>query len=162
MAPLRCERFAVRPWLDGVVREAQVGREVRVSVRVTPDDLIASADPSRLHQVVANLLDNAVQHGAAAGEITIHAGEADACLVLEVSDQGPGIPADARERVFERFTGAGAATEASRNGGGTGLGLAIARWVVDLHGGKIEIVDGPGCRIRATIPSTRVDVRSDA
>lgn len=150
VSPLRPERFAVRPWLDAAVGEARVGGRACFAVHVSPDDLHAVGDPSRLHQVVANLLDNAVRHGPADEEITVLAepgrhGE----LVLEVLDRGPGIPADARDRVFERFIGG----RESARGGGTGLGLAIARWVVDLHGGKLEIVDGPGCRIRATIPA---------
>ena len=68
------------------------------------------------------------------------AGPTDDALVLEVRDEGPGIAPAERERVFERFTRGERAT-----GGGTGLGLAIARWVVDLHGGTIAVVDGePG------------------
>ena len=152
--PLRRERFAVKPWLDAVVREAQVGRNVQLSVRVTPDQLTAVADPSRLHQVVANLLDNAVRHGPDRSQITVSAAAAPAGeLALEVADEGPGIPADMRDKVFERFAGAASRDgDGGRNDAGTGLGLAIARWVVDLHGGEIEIVDGPGCRIRARIP----------
>lgn len=151
VAPLRPERFAVRPWLDAAVGEAQAGGRTRFAVHVTPEDLQAVGDPSRLHQVIANLLDNAARHGPADEEITVRADRGPhGGLVLEVLDRGPGIPAEARDRVFERFIGGG---EGARDGGGTGLGLAIARWVVDLHGGTLEIVDGPGCRIRATIPA---------
>ncbi len=87
-------------------------------------------------------------------------------LVIEVIDQGPGIAYEDRPRVFERFTRGERAT-----GGGTGLGMAIARWVVELHGGTIEVLDGgtrhgggaldvggappmPGCRIRVSLPAT--------
>ena len=71
-------------------------------------------------------------------------------MVVEVSDEGPGIAPEDRDRVFERFTRGDRAV-----GGGTGLGLAIARWAVDLHGGEIvvaEPVDGRGCRIQITLP----------
>lgn len=154
VSPLQPERFAVRPWLDAAVREAQVAGPAHIAVHVSPDDLHATADPSRLHQVIANLLDNAVRHGPADGEITVRAQPGpEQALVVEVADQGPGIPVGVRDRVFERFIGGESATGADRNGGGTGLGLAIARWAIDLHGGTIEIVDGPGCRIRATIPA---------
>ena len=69
--------------------------------------------------------------------------------MIEVRDEGPGIAEEDRDRVFHRFTRGERAA-----GGGTGLGLAIARWVVDLHGGRIEIVDPtPGCRIRVSLPS---------
>ena len=68
--------------------------------------------------------------------------------MLEVRDEGPGIAVEERDRVFHRFTRGERAA-----GGGTGLGLAIARWVVDMHGGRIAVLDGaPGCRIRVTLP----------
>ena len=66
---------------------------------------------------------------------------------MEVCDSGPGIAADERSNVFERFTRGG-----SRDGG-TGLGLAIARWAVELHGGTVGVVGNePGCRIRVALP----------
>ncbi len=96
-----------------------------------------------------NLLDNAARHSPAGGTVRVLARTDHAGLHLEVSDEGPGIPADERDRVFERFTRGERAT-----GGGTGLGLAIARWVVHLHGGAIAIdPGGPGCRIKVTIPA---------
>jgi signal transduction histidine kinase len=68
--------------------------------------------------------------------------------VVDVCDEGPGIPPEERQRVFERFTRGGRAT-----GGGTGLGLAIANWVVGLHGGTIAVLDSTaGCLIRVTLP----------
>lgn len=110
--------------------------------------MTARADPARLHQVVANLLGNAWRHSSD-GRIAISARSMNPAggVVIEVCDNGPGIPADERSNVFERFTRGG-----SRDGG-TGLGLAIARWAVDLHGGSIAVVgDEPGCRIRVTLP----------
>ena len=69
--------------------------------------------------------------------------------VFEVADEGPGIPPEQRDRVFERFTRGERA-----GGGGTGLGLAIARWVVQLHGGTIAVVDRPaGCLLRVSLPA---------
>ncbi|MCP2340257.1 sensor histidine kinase [Actinomadura rupiterrae] len=116
--------------------------------------LCCVADRDRLHQVLANLLDNAVRHGPSDGAVSITArpGDGAGSLVLEVSDEGPGIPKGQRERVFERFSrgASGAATP----DGGTGLGLAIARWVVTMHNGRIGVVDTPhGCRIRVTLPA---------
>jgi signal transduction histidine kinase len=148
--PLDRESFAVLPFLEEAARQASVSkRPVPVAVEVEPASLIAVADQARLHQVVANLLDNASRHSPLGGQIAVRARPFDATggLLLEVSDQGPGIPADERTRVFERFTRGG-----SRDGG-TGLGLAIARWAVDLHGGSIAVVgNGPGCRIQVTLP----------
>lgn len=140
--------FALAPLLADVVAEASVAaRGVRFTVDVSPPDATVHADEARLAQVVANLLDNAARHGPAGGEVRISA-SVGADLVLEVADDGPGIAPQDRERVFERFTRGERAV-----GGGTGLGLNIARWVVDLHGGTIAVVDGPGCRIRATLPA---------
>jgi signal transduction histidine kinase len=77
-------------------------------------------------------------------------------LVLEVADTGPGIAETERDRVFERFTRGGTAGAADGGtDGGTGLGLANARWAVELHGGRIAVVDGPpGCCIRVTLPAS--------
>lgn len=141
--------FALEPLLSEVVAEASVAaRGVRFTVDVSPPSATVYADEARLAQVVANLLDNAVRHGPAGGEVRVSA-TVGSDLVLEVADDGPGIAPQDRERVFERFTRGERA-----GGGGTGLGLNIARWVVDLHGGTIAVVDGPGCQIRATLPAT--------
>lgn len=144
--PLAREQFAVGAFLDEV--RAQAGL-TQVRLDVTPPDLTADADPARLHQVVANLLDNAARHSPAGAEILVRARPlAPAGLLLEVADSGPGIPADERGRVFERFHRGGA------DDGGTGLGLAIAQWAVELHGGGIAVVgEPPGCCIRVTLPA---------
>ncbi|RKT57363.1 HAMP domain-containing sensor histidine kinase [Saccharothrix australiensis] len=145
---LELAEFPVEPLLAEVVAEASAAaRGVRFAVDVRPPGATAVADRARLHQVVVNLLDNAARHGPAGGEVRVTA-TVGAELVLEVADDGPGIAPEDRERVFERFTRGERA-----GGGGTGLGLNIARWIVDLHGGSIAVVDGPGCRIRAALPA---------
>ncbi|MBB5960306.1 signal transduction histidine kinase [Saccharothrix tamanrassetensis] len=145
---LTLAEFPVAPLLDEVVAEASVAaRGARFTVDVQPPNATTVADRERLHQVVVNLIDNAARHGPAGGEVRVTA-RAGAELVLEVADDGPGIAPEDRERVFERFTRGERA-----GGGGTGLGLNIARWIIDLHGGTIAVVDGPGCRIRATLPA---------
>ena len=125
-------------------------------VRVSPPDLVAHADPKRLRQLVANLLDNASRHSPAGGTVVLTAEAVGSGWRLEVADDGPGIPAADRDRVFERF-GTLADTE---GGGGTGLGLAIARWVTDLHGGTIRFVDPEpgrsGARVRVDLPRPAV------
>jgi signal transduction histidine kinase len=150
--PLDRAPFDVADLLTSAVREAEVaagavGQDVTFAVRAT--SVNAVADCGRLHQVVANLLDNAARHSPPAGVVTAAARRDADQLVIEVTDEGPGIPVDQRARVFERFTRGERAA-----GGGTGLGLSIARWVIDLHGGSIAVVDAPapGCRIRVTVP----------
>ena len=148
---LNPEEFEVAPLLDEVVAEAEVAAAARVrfTVDVTPPGARVVADRERLHQVVVNLLDNAARHGPAGGQVHVQARRRQHDLVVEVIDEGPGIAPQDRERIFERFTRGERAS-----GGGTGLGLNIARWVVDLHGGTIAVVDGPGCRIRVTLPNS--------
>ena len=152
-APLSTTAVPVLELLVRAVAEARVaGREVTYDVRVTPLALTTRADPARLHQLVANLLDNASRHSPAGGVVRSTAYDTGTGWQLEVADEGPGIPAADRERVFERF---GTLTEAE-GGGGTGLGLAIARWVTDLHGGTIQFVEpgppGTGARVRVDLP----------
>jgi signal transduction histidine kinase len=156
--------FDVAAFLKAAVREAEVavaaaGRQVELAVTVPADagPLVACADEARLHQVLANLLDNAARHSPPGGTVTASAGRDGNRLVIEVTDAGAGIPAEERARVFERFTRGERATGHS---GGTGLGLAIAQWIVELHGGTIAVVDPPypgadlpGCRIRVSLPA---------
>jgi len=149
--PINRVDVAVAAVLDAVVDEARMNaRTVRFEVEVSPADAMAWADPARLHQVVANLLDNAARHSPSGGTVRIRASVDAAGLHLDVTDEGPGIPPAERELVFERFQrGAGGSTGT----GGTGLGLAIARWAVSLHDGHIRVAEVPtGCRFVVDLP----------
>ncbi|GFE14386.1 two-component sensor histidine kinase [Streptomyces glebosus] len=172
VVPLHSRRFEVWPYLSGVLKEANMSRgaatlagvagsgthtrtDVHLHLDVSPPELTAHADAERLHQVVANLIDNAIKHSPRHGRVTVHArrGEGPQSLVLEVQDEGPGIPEAERYRVFERFNRGSPAPSGPGSDGGTGLGLAIARWAVDLHGGRIGVAESSrGCRIRVTLP----------
>jgi signal transduction histidine kinase len=147
--------FGIRALLEQAARECALGdRPVRLKVRVEPGDLTTTGDPERLHQVVANLLDNAVRHSPPEGRVWLSAHAATAGrTTIVVADEGPGIPGEEKERVFERFHRTDAA-RATRDGG-TGLGLAIARWIVDAHGGVIraEPREPQGCRMVVEIPA---------
>jgi signal transduction histidine kinase len=151
--PLDRRPFEVSAVLEAVVREqtARVG-DVTVTVQVPDRRLTAEADPERVHQVVANLLENALRHSPPGGTVELRAYGRDRDVVIEVLDEGPGIPRDEAQRVFERFYRADAARAAAD--GGAGLGLAIARWIVDLHGGEIhpERREPHGCRMIVTFP----------
>jgi signal transduction histidine kinase len=94
-----------------------------------------AGDRVHLARAVANLLDNAVRHARTRVAVTL--GEADGVAVLTVTDDGPGIPEAARERVFERFTRLDEARAA--DDGGAGLGLAIARDIAERHGGRLVL-----------------------
>ena len=138
-------------FLDAVAGEARInasGRDVRFEVSTEPITVVG--DRERLHQVFANLLDNATRHSPPGGVVKLRAARSGDQVVLTVTDEGEGIPAAERERVFERFTRGERAT-----GGGTGLGLAIARWVVQMHRGTIAVAgpeDAAGCHIRVVLP----------
>ncbi|MFE5816904.1 sensor histidine kinase [Streptomyces sp. NPDC056479] len=172
VVPLRMRRFEVWPYLSGVLKEANMvasarggmasgsGSHTRTDVHlhldVSPPELTAHADPERIHQVVANLIDNAIKHSPAHGRVTVKArrGPYPESLELEVLDEGPGIPKSEWHKVFERFNrGAVRRPHGPGSDGGTGLGLAIARWAVDLHGGRIGVAESErGCRILVTLP----------
>jgi signal transduction histidine kinase len=147
--------------VDPVVAEIAVARPgPAIEVRIEPPGLVAQVDPLRLRQVLTNLLDNAARHAGDGGKVWVRAEELPpGGLLLEVTDDGPGIPPDRWSSVFERFRSGGdpggePAEDESRLQGGTGLGLAIARWAVVLHGGTIAVVPAEtgGCRIRVEIP----------
>ncbi|HWS57467.1 MAG TPA: HAMP domain-containing sensor histidine kinase [Actinotalea sp.] len=132
-------------------------RRVTIEVRVVPPDLTVPADAERLHQVVANLLHNAVRHSPVGGVVRLEARRQGGSVVLDVADQGPGIARADRQRVFERFARGNAPTQLGQvSTGGTGLGLSIVRWAVGLHGGTVEVADAPtGCVMRVTLPAHR-------
>src|SRR5690606_13446446 len=135
--------------------EAARGR--RYAVDVTPPDLVLEADRERLHQVVTNLLQNAIRHSPPGGEIRLEAYPVDDDVVLEIVDEGPGIAKEDRERIFERFARAsatGAHTTTGGSAGGTGIGLAIVRLAAALQGGRIEVADSrSGAPMRVTLPA---------
>ncbi|GID29056.1 two-component sensor histidine kinase [Paractinoplanes brasiliensis] len=154
VAPLKRQPIDVASFLDGVVREAEVnaagsGRDVRF--KVASPAIVVPGDRERLHQVFANLLDNAARHSPPGGTVQVRAERHDDRVLIAVADEGEGIPPEERDRVFERFT-----RGERPGGGGTGLGLAIARWVVQLHHGTIAAVDPerPGCQINVELPLT--------
>jgi two-component system phosphate regulon sensor histidine kinase PhoR len=106
-------------------------------------DLAVRADADRLEQVLGNLVDNAIKYGRAKGTVTIGGNARDGGQVeVFVQDDGPGIPPEALERVFERFYRVDKAR--SREQGGTGLGLAIVKHIVQNHGGRVWATSEPG------------------
>jgi signal transduction histidine kinase len=136
---------ALRPELEGT--------GLAVTVDVPPAPVLVDGDADRLAQVAANLLDNARRHAAAAIRVSVAAGGGWATLAVE--DDGPGIPALDRQRVFERLHTS--ARPASRPGTGTGLGLAIVAELAAAMGGRAEATEpGPagGARLVVTLPAS--------
>ena len=159
---LRVEEVEVGDLLRQAADEASlVGAEkhLRFVVDVEPADLTVPVDPERLHQVVANLLQNAARHSPPDEEVRVVARRAGPDVRIDVVDRGPGIARDQRAHVFERFVrGNTPALTGQGSTGGTGLGLAIVRWAVELHGGTVGVAASEsGCTMRVRLPATRPD-----
>jgi two-component system phosphate regulon sensor histidine kinase PhoR len=117
-------------------------------------DLKALADANRLDQVLANLVDNAIKYGRVQGKVIVGGKEVDGRKIeIFVRDDGPGIPMEALDRVFERFYRVDKAR--SRDQGGTGLGLSIVKHIVQAHGGKVWVESelGKGATFFFTLPA---------
>ncbi len=127
-------------------------KQIALEIEVPPGLPAMLGDSALLHEVLQNLLDNAVQYTSPGGHICITASVRDHEAVLCVSDTGIGIPLADQQRIFERFYRVDAAR--SREAGGTGLGLSIARHIVEAHGGRIWVDSevGAGSRFSFSIP----------
>jgi signal transduction histidine kinase len=106
----------------------------------TADDVVVTADRTRLEQVAANLIDNAVKYTPPGGRVDVEVRRAGDSALLRVRDTGPGIPPDELPRIFDRlFRG-----DRSRAERGLGLGLSLVKAVVEAHGGTVDVVSEPG------------------
>ena len=152
--PLELTDVDLQQFLHGAAAEARLhaaGHDVHVRLDAHGAGT-ARIDTERMHQVLANLLDNAVRHSPAGGDVVVAAQAGPDGVRISVTDQGPGVPVPESLRVFERFYRSDSARSAAD--GGSGLGLAIAHWVVDLHGGSIAIdpTMTSGCRVVVDLP----------
>jgi signal transduction histidine kinase len=140
--------------LEDLVRTEVGLLPVPASVRIDTDRLHAVrvlGDPALLARLVANLVDNALRYATSTVEVST--GSTDGQAQLVVADDGPGVPATDRERMFDRFTRLGG--DRSRGAGGVGLGLAIVQETVLAHGGSIRVEDAaPGTRMVVTLPAS--------
>ena len=130
-----------------------IAQEKGVSVSCQSEGAIEVAgDRFRLQQVVVNLLDNAIKYSPAGGRIALNTRAINGEAVLEVLDDGPGIPAEALSHVFDRFFRADSVRTHSVNG--SGLGLSIVRSICAAHGGSVDAANRPegGCRITVRLP----------
>ncbi|MFN0156030.1 MAG: sensor histidine kinase [Gaiella sp.] len=153
--PLERRGVDARALLEDVTSEWRgpaAARGVALVAVIEPSGLTLQADERRIRQVLVNLVANAVRHARRSVRVSVRS-TGSAGTRLEVFDDGPGIAPAEAERVFERFYRSDRAR--TTDDGGAGLGLAIARWVVDLHGGKIFVDPDSedGCRVVVELPA---------
>jgi two-component system phosphate regulon sensor histidine kinase PhoR len=141
---LDLQPVALKAVIDKVIADLKSraeGKQVELVEQVP--DLQVMGDSVRLEQVLSNLVDNAIKYGRDNGTVTVSARTLDASEVeVSVQDDGPGIPPESIERVFERFYRVDKAR--SREQGGTGLGLSIVKHIVQSHGGRVWATSQPG------------------
>ena len=132
--------------LDAIVQDCvrelssrATAKKIRVTSRLAP--VSATADEALLRRLLLNLLSNALTYTPAGGAIDVRMVPQHEAIGIRIADTGPGIPPEDRERVFERFV----RLDPSRAEAGAGLGLSISRWIAELHGGRVDLLDsGPG------------------
>ncbi|MDD5141566.1 MAG: ATP-binding protein [Verrucomicrobiales bacterium] len=151
---LNLQPAELKPLVEKVFADLHSKAENK-NVRLVNDlpELTASADASRLDQVLANLVDNAIKYGRAQGVVRVGGKKLDdGKLEIFVQDDGPGIPPESLDRVFERFYRVDKAR--SRDQGGTGLGLSIVKHIIHSHGGEVWAKSelGKGATFFFTLP----------
>ncbi len=151
--PMRERQIDIRQLLrDAAAETMHRSPEREIAVKVAADAAEINGDPTRLHQLLLILLENAVSHTKGPAPIELTAEKADGGIAICCLDRGPGIPEEARERIFERF--AEVADVDHHAGGGLGVGLYIARQIAEAHGGSLryESREGGGSRFCLTLP----------
>jgi signal transduction histidine kinase/ActR/RegA family two-component response regulator len=157
---LQCAQVTLGMVLDQAieaVRPALQEADHELRVNVAEDPIVLNADPARLTQVFANLLDNAVKYTPRGGRITVQALREGNQLCVTVEDNGAGIPKEMLPRVFDLFTQADRTLQRSR--GGLGIGLTLVRKLVELHGGTVDGAsagENQGSRFRVRLPLATV------
>ncbi len=134
-----------------------------ISVQCAPvQKVVVEGDRSRLKQVVVNLLDNAIKYTPGGGSIQLNVSRQNGHAILDVTDSGIGIPADAVPHVFDRFFRVDKAR--TRNEGGAGIGLSIVKSICTAHGAEVEVESavGKGSRFRVKLPLAQPPRNSDA
>ena len=138
--------------VESELAPAILGKHITVERRIGSQVAVINADPAKLHDVLRNLLENAVNYSPERGTVVVSADLRDGRLWLQIEDEGPGIPPTDLERVFERFYRVDKSR--TKDPGGTGLGLAIVKHLVGLHGGSVTAANRSpqGARLTVTLP----------
>jgi two-component system sensor histidine kinase KdpD len=133
-----------------ITRQRRALGDVRIELAPNAELVLVHADHVQVDQVISNLLENAVRHSPPGGRVHVAYTTDGPVAVVSVLDEGPGVPPEQRQRVFEPFSSLSGSTS-------TGIGLAICRSVVEAHGGTISVDDGPhgGAWFSFTLPITR-------
>jgi two-component system, OmpR family, sensor histidine kinase BaeS len=152
---IRPQPTEVAPLIDDVVRTMRAQTETgnqSLTEHVPPGLPSINVEPDRIRQILVNLLTNAHEYSPEGASIAVSARTLGAEVEISVTDDGPGIPEEQLERIFDRFTRGDAGL--TQRVGGTGLGLAISKSLVELHGGSItaESIVGQGSTFRVRLP----------
>jgi two-component system OmpR family sensor kinase len=140
--PIRRERVELDTLMLEVFRQVKpLTEDIELTIG-EEDQATVLGDPDRLKQLLLNLVDNATKYTPQGGRVTLGLRRAEGWAVLSVADTGVGIPAEDLPHIFERFYRVDKAR--SRAAGGTGLGLSIVKWIVQAHGGRIQVRSEPG------------------
>ena len=125
-------------------------KSITIEAKVPPTGLTIVGDPTKLTWAVSNLLSNALRYTPAGGSVEVAAASENGCVLVSVTDSGPGISTEQRERIFEPFAQVAEAGDI----GAAGLGLAIVRDIVQAHGGRIHLHSeiGKGSRFTLELP----------
>ncbi|HEX3890468.1 MAG TPA: ATP-binding protein [Verrucomicrobiae bacterium] len=155
---LNLQSVELRPLVEKIFSDLKPPAENKnVELVSQLPELTATADVNRLEQVLANLVDNAIKYGRPQGHVTVGGKKLDdGKLEIFVQDDGPGIPAESLDRVFERFYRVDKAR--SRDQGGTGLGLSIVKHIVQAYGGEVWVKSelGKGATFFFTLPAAEM------
>jgi len=148
--PLRLQPVALEDLIQDACESARWMMGPRELHLELDDPVTLDVDPDRLRRLLMNLLTNAVQHTAETGHIAVRLKQNDDFAEIQVQDDGPGIPEEHLEQIFERFYRVDEAR--GRNLGGTGLGLAICKWIAEAHGGFIRAGNANGAEFTVSLP----------
>jgi heavy metal sensor kinase len=130
---------------------------VAIEIRTPPQPLVLAVDRSRVRQLLLNLIENAVKYTPRGGNVSVQLGASDGEVRLTVADSGIGIAPGDLPHVFDRFWRADSARTRTGERPGAGLGLAISKWIVEAHGGAIEVQSRPGRGTTFTVTFPRGD-----
>lgn len=146
-------------------RLENIAADRNISLKVKPDEVKqvwVKADKDRLEQVMLNLVENAVKYGNEGGKVIVHFNEGKKYIEISVRDNGPGIPQEHLNRIFERFYRVDKSR--SKDRGGTGLGLAIVKHIINAHDTKIAVMSKPekgttfSFKLEKFFPATGLDI----